>query len=397
MPQLVTYNDARVLAQIDNTNALASYAQLALLPNQGSGNALTEVVHNVTDTNVDIATQGDITWNADGSISYLSTPNGGTYTNTTGFLTNTSAPISVIPYTDDIILFTEIARAYTSNSNNYPNFIKVNLSWASTFYIEKHGYDTNTIWVGARVGGTYYRQAVTIGNVFPRTTITAHFKSATAEIDVYVNGAFSFTITATPFASNITFTEYQLAGMDAGCSFYSGYALAKTGSFTTAEINEIVTNPYQIFKVAVGSGITGSITQTTSSFTQTLLGSIGFNGSVNQTISSFTQSLSGSLGFTGNTTQTTQSFTQSANGSVFINISGTISQTINAFTQSSTGLVITPITGIINQQINSFTQSATGNTPATWIDKPIVSTNWSTQSTTSTAWTDKTKASTIWS
>jgi len=129
---------------------------------------------------------------------------------------------------------------------------------------------------------------------------------------------------------------------------------------------------------AASGGISGTITQTTSSFTQSLVGTI-----VNPI-------------FTGDITQTAQSFTQSAIGETLFNVSGTITQSASSFTQSLIGLVTVPVTGVINQTISSFTQSAIGNVPIQWADKLPVSTTWINQAETVTTWTNQDGVSTTW-
>ena len=80
-------------------------------------------------------------------------------------------------------------------------------------------------------------------------------------------------------------------------------------------------------------------------------------GTITQTASSFTQSLSGSVvnSYTGTITQNTQSFTQSASGSVVSPaITGTINQTITAFTQAAIGNIVSSgINGSINHAIEA--------------------------------------------
>jgi len=117
-----------------------------------------------------------------------------------------------------------------------------------------------------------------------------------------------------------------------------------------------------------GSGVTGTITQTTESFTQSSSGAVAnqFTGIIVQTASGFTQSAIGSFtsaDFTGVISQTTSSFTQSATGSFTEVISGVINQTASSFTQALVGSVVSDTTGIINTTFSAFTQSANGVVP----------------------------------
>ena len=143
-----------------------------------------------------------------------------------------------------------------------------------------------------------------------------------------------------------------------------------------------------------GGGISGTITQTAQSFTQSLSGGVvnSYTGTITQNTQSFTQSASGSITsepITGIINQTASAFTQSATGSAVLNISGVISQTVSAFTQSSSGTVAEQISGTINQTVSSFTMSAVGKIPASWVDKLPASTTWVDQTAISTIWTDK--------
>ena len=122
------------------------------------------------------------------------------------------------------------------------------------------------------------------------------------------------------------------------------------------------------------------------------LGGSGISGAITQTTQSFTQSASGSITsepITGVISQTASAFAQSATGSAVLNISGVISQTVSAFTQSLSGTVAEQISGTINQTVSSFTMSAVGRVPASWIDKLPANTTWADQTAISTIWTDK--------
>ena len=120
--------------------------------------------------------------------------------------------------------------------------------------------------------------------------------------------------------------------------------------------------------VGGGGGVTGTITQSTQSFTQSLTGSVvnQFSGAIEQTASSFTQSAVGGFtnaDFTGVINQTLSSFTQSATGDFTEIITGTINQTTSSFAQSLSGAVVNNITGTITVTMSAFTQSATGAIP----------------------------------
>ena len=150
-----------------------------------------------------------------------------------------------------------------------------------------------------------------------------------------------------------------------------------------------------------GDGISGTITQTISSFTQSLAGTIvnpTTTGTINQTTQSFTQAAIGTslLNITGTITQSASAFTQSLSGNVTENITGVINQGLSSFTQSLLGSVSIPVTGNINQTASSFTQSAVGVVPIQWTDKAPVSTAWTNQAETVINWTVQSGVSTIW-
>ena len=150
-----------------------------------------------------------------------------------------------------------------------------------------------------------------------------------------------------------------------------------------------------------GGGISGTITQTVNSFTQSLVGTVvnpTTTGIITQTAQSFTQAAIGTnlLNITGTITQSASAFTQSLSGNVTENITGVISQSLSSFTQSLLGAVAIPVTGNINQTASSFTQSAIGVVPIQWTDKTPASTTWTNQAETVTNWTDQSGVSTIW-
>ncbi len=164
-------------------------------------------------------------------------------------------------------------------------------------------------------------------------------------------------------------------------------------------ISGTITQTAQSFTQSLSGSVvnsyTGTITQNTQSFTQSASGSITsepITGVINQTVTAFTQSALGdvvSSGISGAINQTASAFTQSATGSAVLNISGVISQTVSAFTQSLSGTVAEQISGTINQTVSSFTMSAVGKIPASWVDKLPANTTWADQTAISTIWTDK--------
>ena len=184
-------------------------------------------------------------------------------------------------------------------------------------------------------------------------------------------------------ATGIGFPTDGSAWIDLGGSGISG-TITQTAQSFTQSLSGSVVNSY-----------TGTITQNTQSFTQSASGSITsepITGVISQTVTAFTQSALGdvvSSGISGAINQTASSFTQSATGSAVLNISGVISQTVSAFTQSLSGTVAEQISGTINQTVSSFTMSAVGRVPASWIDKLPANTTWADQTAISTIWTDK--------
>ena len=167
------------------------------------------------------------------------------------------------------------------------------------------------------------------------------------------------------------------------------------GSGISGTITQTAQSFTQSLSGSVINSYTGTITQNTQSFTQSASGSITsepITGVINQTVTAFTQSALGdvvSSGISGAINQTTSAFTQSATGSAVLNISGVISQTVSAFTQSLSGTVAEQISGTINQTVSSFTMSAVGRVPASWTDKLPANTTWADQTAISTIWTDK--------
>ena len=164
-------------------------------------------------------------------------------------------------------------------------------------------------------------------------------------------------------------------------------------------ISGTITQTIQSFTQSLSGNVvnayTGTITQNAQSFTQSAAGSTTaqpITGAINQTIAAFTQSALGdvvSSGISGTINQALSSFTQSASGSAVLNISGVITQTVSSFTQSLSGTVAEQITGVISQTATSFTMSAAGKVPASWADKLPANTTWSNQTPITTIWTDR--------
>mgnify|MGYP003665155709 CR=1 FL=1 len=149
----------------------------------------------------------------------------------------------------------------------------------------------------------------------------------------------------------------------------TGTITQTTGSFTQSLAGTVLS-----------AAVTGTINQAASSFTQSLSGTVltSITGTVNQTTSSFTQSASGTMrvNITGSANQTTSSFNQSLLGAIAEPVLGTITQTTGSFTQSANGVVAEEIAGTITQTLSSFTMSASGKIPALWFDKAPATTSW---------------------
>ncbi len=243
--------------------------------------------------------------------------------------------------------------------------------------------------------------------------------------------SFSNTATGTLPAAPTTTTNAAIANWnhstDRNWDGDIAYIHMHYGAYSESQVKQYWANPYQILKpksepvyftADAGGGTTGTITQTTSAFTQSLAGNIvnAYTGTITQSASAFTQSAVGdvvSLGITGTITQSTASFTQSAAGDVVssgingsitqtasaftqslagntvLNITGTATQTTASFSQVLNGTVAEQITGIINQSTSSFTQSLVGRVPAQWIDKAPAVTSWGDKAPIVTVWTDK--------
>ena len=186
-----------------------------------------------------------------------------------------------------------------------------------------------------------------------------------------------------------------LATAGTGAQGFIGAFLETGGGGISGTITQTAQSFTQSLSGSVVNQYTGTITQNTQSFTQSASGSVTsepITGIINQTVTAFTQSALGdvvSSGISGAINQTASAFTQSATGSAVLNISGVISQTVSAFTQSLSGTVAEQISGTINQTVSSFTMSAVGRVPASWTDKLPASTTWADQTAISTIWTDK--------
>ena len=167
------------------------------------------------------------------------------------------------------------------------------------------------------------------------------------------------------------------------------------GGGTTGSITQTTQSFNQSMAGNVSNSFTGTITQNTQAFTQSASGSAAspaITGTINQITTAFTQSAIGdvvSSGINGSITQLTSAFTQSAIGSSSLNISGVITQTSGAFTQSVTGTVAEQIAGTINQSVSSFTMSAIGVIPASWYDRPQAVTAYANQAPVTTTWSNK--------
>jgi hypothetical protein len=243
-----------------------------------------------------------------------------------------------------------------------------------------------------RVNGSQTASGSLGGSAVGRTIDEAHIGKLVGGSTTYMNGGISELRLALEtlgddeldiiYDNQSTTGSWWVASDVAGGT--TGTITQNTAAFTQSLAGSTVAPP-----------TTGTINQSATAFTQSALGSVtqlGITGVITQAISAFTQSLAGdvvSSGVNGSITQTTGSFTQALLGNTVLNVTGTVTQSSSAFTQSLIGTTAEQISGIITQSVSSFTQSLVGEVPAQWIDKPRAVTIWGDNTPVFTLWTDK--------
>lgn len=227
------YDEVRDIGAIDWNSPLSQYLKAALIPNQGSGQVVSEIV-----SGEDLTFTQPLVWNTDGSVtknSYVDEP-----------LTLTNSP-SVDTLNEDVIgvIHTNVLASNSANQESVIHWVGnagFNFSIYSFTWGNPYRVSVNESWNNTSID---IPNTETTGE----KVLVTHWVNSTNTLNVYVNGQLHSTATGT-FNGSSVFNALTLGVGQQNEKFYSSQVLAKTGAFTQSEIDEIVNNPYGIFQTA---------------------------------------------------------------------------------------------------------------------------------------------------
>ena len=232
MSELIFDSDVRAIGELDTENPLHEYIAFAMLPNKGSGDTLSDLV---TSKTFDMAA-GDVTWNADGSVSPTNA--------VTGHNSNDVSP-GIVPkgsfLTHDVVFVVDVYFG-GGNYHYWTNFIYLEqTTWHNSLSL-MHGHQ-NKGFKARKDGGN----DIGTTNINQRVVGVLRWSHSDNTFSLYENGTLvDSKVASTP--TNAPFSGLYIGLGHAGDKLYSSNIFVKEGSFTPEEINGIITNPYQLFK-----------------------------------------------------------------------------------------------------------------------------------------------------
>jgi hypothetical protein len=234
MSALVYDNEVRQLAEIDRTNPLSQYVKVAFLPNQGSGQNITEVV-----TGVSYAHPQPITWNADGSVTAQRNNNSDYVT-----LTSTGGTIQLL--NDDVIVFVDI-DIVSGHPDGTPQPVIISLVDSnSQIQVKLDNFGVNKLYC---LYSLQFNSIVQRPEFTTRKVLCMRWDSSTQEMKTYINGVLQFTNSiSSSSTSTMSLNKLRLGIGGTTTKLYSSAVLSKVGAFTASELDEILKNPYQVFR-----------------------------------------------------------------------------------------------------------------------------------------------------
>ncbi len=227
------YDQVRDVAEIDWD--VAKHLKIAYLPNQNSGDDVTELVSGT------VATMNkSLTWNADGSISSSS----GLTTTGLQYLPQL-ANDRINPSTDSWIMVLDIKPQQASSNNGDIVVLKDGTWGKGYFYV---GLNNGSGFTIAIKDNSFVNQSY-IESPAPNTRhiYVVHHLASTGYLEVYKDGVLVGNIApsgnATRNCNNIMY------GVNAVSDSYSLMMYHKgTTDFTQDELNAVLTDPYQVFQ-----------------------------------------------------------------------------------------------------------------------------------------------------
>jgi len=332
----------QALPDIDWTNPLSGYLDVSVLAKGASGDNITELVNSATITAIDSGNASNgLVINNDGSISQL--------TDTLGYNINADAHLGCRASIPSIFTksfsgksFTysfelDISSVGTSKPSKIIDIIFPALG--NSFSIYQASYSTIIYF-------NYTAQSVSAINSFTpasgRYVFTTIYDDANNTFSLYVNGVLHNSITTTtklsgnPYSAKLGFGHYN-------DKFYSSQLLTKTGSFTQAEIDSLVADPYQLFQTQQDVQEEYSLNFTLATHVLTIPFIGAYTGKITLTDNT-TQAISGSGTYTldGTTPINVKNIDATdTNGFHLFNLNKTFGDTV----QSETSSLVAQLTG----------------------------------------------------
>lgn len=213
-------------------------------------------------------------------------------------------------------------------------------------------------------------------------------------------GVGNLTVSAYP----TNYTSNQLSSMTGAITAGAGAATATRENNTATETPSAYTisgnSNYNAFTIAIrpasGSpGVTASVTESLTSFTEDSTVNIDYNVSINvtETLNSFAESsivnISTPLIVEVDVTETLNSFEESSviNIKTIQKVEADVTETLSSFTEQINATIAVKIE--VTEVLNSFGENSSVKLPTNWVVKPPVSSDWDIKAETSTNWTIK--------
>ncbi len=234
------YNEVRKQGAIDWNSPVSQYLGFAMLPNVGAGNILSDLI---TGTQLDF-TNG-VTWNTDGSVTGQSSASQG------NVLTVADTALDGVQLeTDSLILAVDVYYGGGSGGFNQRLFT-VRTGNGDDFYMRSSSWDDGITYYGQ----INYSSAISPNMYNPRrkefyrATHIIHWDAAARSWTVYRDGTVDHQETeGAGTLSGIGSIQVGLGSQND--KIYSSQVLTKNGSFTQAEIDEVINNPYGVFQTS---------------------------------------------------------------------------------------------------------------------------------------------------
>ncbi|MBO9492074.1 hypothetical protein J7384_17060 [Endozoicomonas sp. G2_1] len=232
------YQQVRGLNQVDISSPVAPYLVAAIIPSEGAGNTITEIVSGQSLDFVD-----GVTWNVDGSV----TTKGADSSQNALSIAN-SRLIGKSSEVGDFAIIIDIDVGSLGGVGNANKVIAslTTPALGSKLTIEHQNWSTNLTGTNTRSWS-----AVTGGSSNLRKgVIIFHWTGTTNTLSIYEDGV---KVTETVATDNNTGSAINNVAIGLGCStdkLRSTAIYHKDTQFTESELNEFIHNPYSAFETA---------------------------------------------------------------------------------------------------------------------------------------------------